>query len=66
MRNRELIERKLSHLEGIFTNLQQLVKTSQPIKEFINTIEQGKSVIEETKALIEMEPMSSEEWNNKK
>jgi hypothetical protein len=66
MRHRELIERKLSHLEGIFINLQQLVKTQQPIKEFINTIEQGKTVIEETKAIIEMEPMTSEEWNNSK
>jgi len=66
MRNRELIERKLGHLEGIMINLLNIVKTEQPIKVFIDQIEQAQNVIEETKSVVEMEPMSAEEWNNKK
>jgi len=66
MRNRELIERKLGHLDGIMVNLLNIVKTGQPIKDFITQIEQAQSIIEETRSTLEMEPMTSEEWNNSK
>ena len=66
MRNRELIERKLGHLDGIMVNLIHTVKTGQPIKAFTAQIEQAQSIIEETRSILEMEPMTSEEWNNTK
>jgi len=66
MRNRELIERKLGHLDGIMVNLLNIVKTQQPLRAFIDQIEQAQSIIEETRSTLEMEPMTSEEWNNSK
>lgn len=63
MRNRELLVRKLEKLDGLMTSLQHIVKTQQPIGEYLSKIETSMGLIEELKAYIESEPRSPGEIN---
>lgn len=66
MRNRDLMEKKLTNVEGIFTSLLSIVNTSQPIESYRININKGLSLIEDIKSLLDLEPMSPNEYNNKR
>tara|TARA_R110000772_G_scaffold79333_1_gene169748 strand:+ start:1175 stop:1372 length:198 start_codon:yes stop_codon:yes gene_type:complete len=63
MRNRNLLDRKLSILEGTLTVLENIVNTQQPIESYKVNIVKAQGVVEEIRDMIEAEPMSPSEMN---
>tara|TARA_B110000977_G_scaffold55756_1_gene75956 strand:+ start:3715 stop:3912 length:198 start_codon:yes stop_codon:yes gene_type:complete len=63
MRNRNLLDRKLSILEGTLTVLENIVNTQQPIESYKVNIVKAQGVVEEIRDMIEAEPMSPSEIN---
>ena len=63
MRNRNLIDRKLATLEGIFTSLQNIVNTQQPIESYKINIGKAQALVEDIRSMVEAEPMVSNELN---
>ena len=63
MRNRESIYRKLEKLDHILINLQRIVNTQEPIKNYKEAIEKGQDVVDEIRSMIEREPRSAYEQN---
>ena len=63
MRNRNLLDRKLSILEGTLTVLENIVNTQQPIESYKVNIVKAQGVVEEIRDMIETEPMSPSEIN---
>jgi|TARA_R110000744_G_scaffold73990_1_gene147919 DNA-binding protein H-NS len=63
MRNRNLLDRKLSILEGTLTVLENIVNTQQPIESYKINIVKAQGVVEEIRDMIEAEPMSPSEMN---
>tara|TARA_R110000803_G_scaffold8190_5_gene26349 strand:+ start:1367 stop:1564 length:198 start_codon:yes stop_codon:yes gene_type:complete len=63
MRNRNLLDRKLSILEGTLTVLENIVNTQQPIESYKINIVKAQGVVEEIRDMIEAEPMSPSEIN---
>lgn len=63
MRNRELIMKKLEHLEIKMNVLRMKVNGSSPVNEYISEIDNTRDIIEEVKSMIEREPRTSDELN---
>ena len=63
MRNRNLLDKKLSILEGTLTVLENIVNTQQPIESYKINIVKAQGVVEEIRDMIEAEPMSPSEMN---
>tara|TARA_R110002153_G_scaffold263609_2_gene425015 strand:+ start:609 stop:806 length:198 start_codon:yes stop_codon:yes gene_type:complete len=63
MRNRNLLDRKLSILEGTLTVLENIVNTQQPIESYKINIVKAQGVVDEIRDMIEAEPMSPSEMN---
>ena len=57
MRNKDLAFRKLEKVEFGLINLKRLVKTQEPVREFINQIDHLVVAIEEVKAMVEKDPI---------
>jgi ribosome-binding ATPase YchF (GTP1/OBG family) len=55
MRNKELIVKKLETVERTFTQLEHMVKRQSSVKEFVQTIEKGNSLLEQVQSLLELE-----------
>lgn len=54
MRNRELVNLRLEQLEGKMETLRYQVSNAQDLREFIQTIDQSKDLIEQVKSLINL------------
>jgi hypothetical protein len=63
MKNRETVNRKLEKLDHILINLQRIVNTQEPIKNYKEAIEKGQDVVDEIRSMIEREPRSAYEQN---
>ena len=63
MRNRNLLDKKLSILEGTLTVLENIVNTQQPIESYKINIVKAQGVVDEIRDMIEAEPMSPSEMN---
>ena len=63
MRNRNLLNKKLSILEGTLTVLENIINTQQPIESYKINIVKAQGVVEEIRDMIEAEPMSPSEMN---
>lgn len=63
MRNRQLMQKKVEYLESSLINLQRMVKTGSPVKDFISEIGRDLDLIEDLKSMIEAEPLSPGEIN---
>lgn len=63
MRNRNLLDKKLSILEGTLTVLENIVNTQQPIESYKINIVKAQGVVEDIRDMIEAEPMSPSEMN---
>jgi hypothetical protein len=63
MRNRQLMQKKVEYLESSLVNLQRMVKTGSPVKDFIFEIGKDLDLIEDIKSMIESEPLSPGEIN---
>jgi hypothetical protein len=57
MRNKDLAFRKLEKVEFGLINLKRLVKTQEPVREFVNQIDNLITSIEDVKAMVEKEPI---------
>jgi hypothetical protein len=58
MKNRNLISRKLENTQAKITIALNMVKTQQPISNYIVTLEELSNILKEIQDLIEMEPRS--------
>ena len=63
MRNRELIMKKLEHLEIKMNVLRMKVNGSSPVNEYLSEIDNTRDIIEEVKSMIEREPRTTDEIN---
>lgn len=63
MRNRNLLDKKLSILEGTLTVLENIVNTQQPIESYKINIVKAQGIVDEIRDMIEAEPMSPSEMN---
>jgi hypothetical protein len=61
MRYRDQVNQKLDILENNLRSLEQIVQRQQPIKEYLETLERTKLVLEEVKSLISIEPITNNE-----
>lgn len=64
MRNRELIMKKLEHLEIKMNVLRMKVNGSSPVNEYLSEIDNTRDIIEEVKSMIEREPRTADEINH--
>lgn len=65
MRNRNLINKKIENLNNKFEVLRWQVTNNQSASDFLKVIQEGKDVIQELSNLIENEPITPGEINNK-
>lgn len=65
MRNRDLIDKKLSIVEGIMVTLSNIIKTNQPVEEYHKNIERAKTLLNEAREIVSLEPLTPGEYNNK-
>lgn len=63
MRNRQLMQKKIEYLEGVFINLQRIVQTQEPIEIYIQNIKKGLDVVEDLRSMVEAESFSPNEIN---
>jgi len=61
MRYRNQVNIKLDILENNLRSLEQIVQRQQPIKEYLETLERTKLVLEDVKSLISIEPITNDE-----
>jgi|APGre2960657404_1045060.scaffolds.fasta_scaffold381041_1 DNA-binding protein H-NS len=61
MRYRDQVNIQLDILENNLRSLEQIVQTQQPIKDYLETIERTKNVLEKVKDLISIEPTTNQE-----
>lgn len=61
MRYRNQVNIKLDILENNLRSLEQIVQRQQPIKEYLETLERTKVVLEDVKSLISIEPITNDE-----
>lgn len=61
MRYRDQVNIQLDILENNLRSLEQIVQRQQPIKEYLETIEKTKQVLEQIKGLISIEPVTNSE-----
>jgi len=63
MRNRNLVTKKLDHLETTLITLQQIVNRQSPIETYTANIVKAQGLIEDLRDMVEREPMSPTELN---
>jgi len=61
MRYRNQVNIKLDILENNLRSLEQIVQRQQPVKEYLDTLERTKLVLEDLKSLISIEPTTNDE-----
>jgi hypothetical protein len=61
MRYRNQVNIQLDILENNLRALEQIVQRQQPIKEYLDTLERTKLVLEDLKSLISIEPTTNDE-----
>jgi hypothetical protein len=63
MKNRNLIQKKIEHLESNLINLGRFVKTQEPLDTYLKTLDNAIQIIDELRDMIESEPFSPGEIN---
>jgi len=61
MRYRNQVNIKLDILENNLRSLEQIVQRQLPVKEYLDTLERTKLVLEDLKSLISIEPTTNDE-----
>lgn len=61
MRYRNQVNIKLDILENNLRSLEQIVQRQLPVKEYLETLERTKLVLEDLKSLISIEPTTNDE-----
>lgn len=61
MRYRDQVNMQLDILENNLRSLEQIVQTQQPVKDYLETIQRTKDVLERVKGLISIEPTTNQE-----
>ena len=56
MKNRNSVLLQLDKIDGIVTQLNFIVKTQQPIEQYMETLEKLKEIVDQTRLYIESEP----------
>ena len=57
MRNRDLAYSMLERIDNMRVNLKRMVKTGQPLKDYLDELDRMETLIEELKSMIELEPV---------
>jgi|TARA_R110000782_G_C14748961_1_gene406925 hypothetical protein len=63
MRNRNLVTRKLDHLETTLITLQQIVNRQAPIESYRANIIKAQGLVEDLRDMVEREPLAPNEMN---
>ena len=58
MRNRNLVTRKLDHLETTLITLQQIVNRQAPIESYRANIIKAQGLVEDLRDMVEREPLA--------
>lgn len=64
MRYRNQVNLKLDVLENNLRTLEQIVQRQLPVKEYLDTLEKTKKVLDDIKGLISIEPTTNDEIAN--
>lgn len=64
MRYRNRVNLKLDVLENNLRTLEQIVQRQLPVKEYLDTLEKTKKILEDIKGLVSIEPTTSDEISN--
>lgn len=64
MRYRNQVNLKLDVLENNLRTLEQIVQRQLPVKEYLDTLERTKRVLEDVKSLVSIEPVTNDEISN--
>jgi hypothetical protein len=64
MRYRNQVNVKLDVLENNLRTLEQIVQRQLPVKEYLDTLEKTKKILEDVKGLISIEPTTNDEISN--
>jgi hypothetical protein len=61
MRYRNQVNSKLDILENSLRTLEQIVQRQLPVKEYLDTLEKTKLILEDLKGLVSLEPITNDE-----
>ena len=61
MRYRNQVNNKLDILENSLRTLEQIVQRQLPVKEYLDTLEKTKLILEDLKGLVGLEPITNDE-----
>lgn len=61
MRYRNQVNNKLDILENSLRTLEQIVQRQLPVKEYLDTLEKTKLILEDLKSLVNLEPITNDE-----
>jgi hypothetical protein len=61
MRYRNQVNNKLDILENSLRTLEQIVQRQLPVKEYLDTLEKTKLILEDLKNLVSLEPITNDE-----
>jgi hypothetical protein len=61
MRYRNQVNNKLDILENSLRTLEQIVQRQLPVKEYLDTLEKTKLILEDLKGLVNLEPITNDE-----
>ena len=61
MRYRNQVNNKLDILENSLRTLEQIVQRQLPVKEYLDTLEKTKLILEDLKSLVSLEPITNDE-----
>ena len=61
MRYRNQVNSKLDILENSLRTLEQIVQRQLPVKEYLDTLEKTKLILEDLKNLVSLEPITNDE-----
>ena len=61
MRYRNQVNNKLDVLEDSLRTLEQIVQRQLPVKEYLDTLEKTKLILEDLKGLVSLEPITNDE-----
>lgn len=64
MRYRNQVNIKLDILENNLRTLEQIVQRQLPVKEYLETLEKTKAILEDVKSLVSLEPITNDEISN--
>ena len=61
MRYRNQVNNKLDILENSLRTLEQIVQRQLPVREYLDTLEKTKLILEDLKSLVNLEPITNDE-----